>query len=225
MPGRSPAKRRRDAKEIEEDENPKDSKNQKIQTTPAQKPLKMAMTNPPPIRLHSNPKVSASAVKGVPPPPIEEEEEENGDDDDMVPPTMVNLQSASSTKATASTRKTEASDDDKKESVTPVEDEVPEETEGDETASSGGGTCFNFLLVFLLIGLGCSAGFVHQRIVQDLQTQLRGYQQDLQHTESKMIYLMDERNGAIQQKELVRTELIDLVYEIRYFARQQLKAK
>ncbi|CAJ1943431.1 unnamed protein product [Cylindrotheca closterium] len=231
MPRKSLAKRRREPKvDDEEDENPKDGKTQKVQTTPTQATGE-AISNPPPIQLHSNPKVSSSAVKGIPPPPIEEEEGGNNNgSDDMIPPAMtVNLKTSSSKKATASKSKAESSA--KKESSSSLVEEVEEEEEAleeMEDASShggGGGATFNLLLVLLLLGLGCSAGFVHQRIVQDLQLQLKGYQQDLRHSESSIATLAEERNGAVEQADKIRSELIDLAHEIRYFARQQLKAK
>mmetsp|Transcript_20648 Transcript_20648/g.50707 ORF Transcript_20648/g.50707 Transcript_20648/m.50707 type:complete len:404 (+) Transcript_20648:81-1292(+) len=220
MPRKAPAKRRR---KVEEDENPKVGKNQKVQTTPpTQEATEEAMTNPPPMQLHSNPKVSSSAVKGIAPPPID-----NGDDndnDDMVPPPA--MMNHGSTKASSSPAKSSPAKENGNEA--PQEMMEPEEDEETPSHGAGGGASFNILLVCLLIGLGCSAGFVHQRIAQDLQLQLKGYQQELLHTNEEMALLKEKGNNVAmitEQVDQVRSELIDLVHEIRYFARQQLKAK
>lgn len=219
MPRKGPAKRRRDSTKNDGDENPKDGKQSKVQTTPSQAPAS-ENSDPPPMQLHTNPKVPSSAVNGIPPPPIEESAEGNGEDD-MVPPAM-NIKSVSKDGKLKGSK--EISGEKMEKSTGAVEDEAPEEIELEETPS-GGGACFNFLLVLFLIGLGCSAGFVHQRIVQDLQTQLKGYQQDLKHSESQMATLVQERDAVSEQTENIRGELLDLVHEIRYFSHQQLKAK
>jgi len=250
---KSPTKRRRGSRAVskiatpngaedyvDDDENPKDKKQTKIERDmPTQKPANGASTpmatsgatqNPPPMQSQPNPTVPASAVMQIPPPPIDESAVHWNDD--MIPPAM-NASTISKVMQETGGDKPEEStstqQSEVKEEVAPMgEDGEPEDTDPHPQKNSA---CFSWLLALLLFGIAGSAGFVHQRIVQDLQTQLMGYQQDLDYSQAKITRLgndeklaMEEQKLAMGQVENIRGELINLVHEIRYLSRQQLMA-
>lgn len=206
----TPENKRRRADMVDDDKPKSKQKTRHIKgqanTPPSSSMTSPIATSPPPVRHNPNPKVTASAAQNIPPPPM---------DDDMVPPVMTSKQQQQSKASSKSQTK-------QKESKSPAKKEptgYPEEEEYVEHRSSAK---FSWLLAILLFLVAGSAGFVHQRIVQELQTQSKGHSQNFDWSQKQLKRLIEERNEMKDELEAVRTEYLELVQEIRATSRRQL---
>lgn len=170
-------------------------------------------TGPPPVRFTSNPKITASAAKKLPPIPM---------DDDLVPPVMNPKQQSQA--LLASDIKQKRSQPPPTSPMSPAAKQHLEfsETEEEDEVATSSSVSFSWLLAILLFAIAGSAGFVHQRIVQELQTQCKGHSQNFDWSQKQLKRAIVERKAAGEDLEVVRTEFVELVHEIRAISRQQL---